>query len=236
MSDMKHKLITAALLAAALAAPAAAMAAPARMAPAALRQVAEQFLQVQTAGLPGKVTVSVGAVDPRLNLAPCPAPEAFLMPGARAWGKTTVGVRCAAPSAWTVYIQSQVSVLGSYVAAAVPLVQGQAIGEAQLSMMQGELTALPAGIATDKAQLVGKTSSLSISAGTPVRVDMVKARPVILLGQLVKLVSKGNGFSVSAEGKAAGSAAEGQVVAVRTGNGQQISGIARLGGMVEVAF
>ncbi len=230
---MKHKLITVALLWTAVS---AGTAAPARMEPDALRQVAEQFLQVQTAGLPGKVTVSVGAVDPRLNLAPCPAPEAFLMPGARAWGKTTVGVRCAAPSPWTVYIQSQVSVLGNYVAAAVPLVQGQAIGEAQLAMMQGELTALPPGIATDKAQLVGKTSKLSISAGTPVRVDLVQAKPVILQGQLVKLVSKGNGFSVSAEGKAAGSAAEGQVVAVRTGNGQQISGIARVGGMVEVAF
>jgi len=235
MASMKHILIIASLLAAGLA-NAAAPALPARMEPAALRQVAEQFLQVQTAGLPGKVTVSVGALDPRLNLAPCPAPEAFLMPGARAWGKTTVGVRCAAPSAWTVYIQSQVSVLGSYVAAAVPLAQGQAIEEAQLAVMQGELTALPAGIATDKAQLIGKTSSLSISAGTPLRVDMVKAKPVILNGQLVKLVSKGNGFSVSAEGKAAGSAAEGQVVAVRTGNGQQISGIARMGGLVEVAF
>ncbi len=231
MGSMKHILIIASLFAASLA-----QATPARMEPTALRQVAEQFLQVQTAGLPGKVTVSVGAVDPRLNLAPCPAPEAFLMPGARAWGKTTVGVRCAAPSPWTVYIQSQVSVLGSYVAAAVPLVQGQAIEDGQLAMMQGELTALPPGIATDKTQLVGKSSSMSISAGTPVRVDMVRARPVILQGQLVKLVTKGNGFSVSAEGKAAGSAAEGQVVAVRTGNGQQISGIARLGGLVEVAF
>lgn len=239
MCRMKRKLITAALLAATIAATAvaiAAPAAPARMEPAALRQVAEQFLQVQTAGLPGKVGISVGAVDPRLNLAHCPAPEAFLMPGARAWGKTTVGVRCAAPSPWTVYIQSQVSVLGSYVAAAVPLVQGQAIEEGQLAMMQGELTALPAGIATDKSQLLGRTSNLSISAGTPLRLDQVKAKPVILQGQLVKLVTKGPGFSVSAEGKAAASAAEGQVVAVRTGNGQQISGIARHGGLVEVAF
>lgn len=241
MCPMKRKLITAALLLATMAATAVAMAAPAapapaRMEPAALRQAAEQFLQVQTAGLPGKVTVSVGAVDPRLNLAPCPAPEAFLMPGARAWGKTTVGVRCAAPSPWTVYIQSQVSVLGSYVAAAVPLAQGQAIEAGQLAVMQGELTALPPGIATDKAQLIGRTSNLSISAGTPLRLDLVKAKPVVLQGQLVKLVSKGNGFSVSAEGKAAGSAGDGQVVAVRTGNGQQISGIARPGGLVEVTF
>lgn len=231
MGSMKHLLPLSALLAAALA-----HAAPPRMEPAALRQAAEQFLQVQTAGLPGKVTVSVGAVDPRLNLAPCPAPEAFLMPGARAWGKTTVGVRCAAPAVWQVYIQAQVSVLGNYVAAAVPLAQGQAIEDSQLAVMQGELTALPAGIATDKAQVIGRSSTLSLAAGTPLRIDLLKSKPVVLQGQLVKLVSKGNGFAVSAEGKAAGSAGEGQVVAVRTASGQQISGIARAGGLVEVAF
>jgi flagella basal body P-ring formation protein FlgA len=64
----------------------------------ALRTVVEQFLQTQTAGLPGDVTVKVGAIDARTALAACPAPEAFLQPGARAWGKTTVGVRCTAPS------------------------------------------------------------------------------------------------------------------------------------------
>jgi flagella basal body P-ring formation protein FlgA len=62
------------------------------------------------AGLPGEVSVKVGAVDPRTALAACPAPEAFLQPGARAWGKTTVGVRCTAPSSWTMYIQAQVNV------------------------------------------------------------------------------------------------------------------------------
>jgi flagella basal body P-ring formation protein FlgA len=231
MGSMKHLLTLLALLclnAGALA--------QNRMDPAALRQSVEQYLQVQTAGLPGKVTVHAGAVDARLALAPCPAPEAFLMPGARAWGKTTVGVRCAAPAVWTVYIQANVSVLGNYVAAAVPLAQGQAIEEAQLAVLQGELTTLPAGIATDKGQVIGRSSSLSLMAGAPLRLDLLKSKPVIQIGQLVKLVSHGNGFSVSAEGKAAANAAEGQVVAVRTAGGQQISGIARLGGLVEVAF
>jgi flagella basal body P-ring formation protein FlgA len=67
-------------------------------------------------------------------------------------------------------------------------------------------------------------------------VDLLKSKPVVLLGQPVKLVSRGNGFSVSAEGKAAGNAGEGQVVQVRTANGQQISGIAKAGGLVEVTF
>jgi flagella basal body P-ring formation protein FlgA len=49
-------------------------------------------------------------------------------------------------------------------------------------------------------------------------------------------VSNGNGFSVSAEGKAIGNAGDGQIVQVRTPSGTVISGTARTGGMVEVAF
>ncbi len=78
---------------------------PAYQDAAALKRTVEQFLQVQSGGLPGQVTVAVGAIDPRMNLAACPDPQAFFMPGARAWGKTTVGVRCATPAAWTVYIK-----------------------------------------------------------------------------------------------------------------------------------
>lgn len=204
--------------------------------PAKLRQTVDQFLQVQSAGLPGKVTVTVGNVDGRMKLAACPAPEAFLMPGTKPWGKTTVGVRCAAPSPWTVYIQANVSVLGNYIAAAAPVPQGQPIVESQLATIQGDLTTLPASIATDKAQVLGRTSNIAISAGMPLRLDSLRIKPVVQMGQLVRLVSAGPGFKVSAEAKAAGNAADGQVVQVRTAGGQHISGIARAGGMVEVAF
>jgi flagella basal body P-ring formation protein FlgA len=204
--------------------------------PARLRQTVDQFLQVQSAGLPGKVTVTVGNVDQRMKLAACPAPEAFLMPGSKPWGKTTVGVRCAAPSPWTVYIQANVSVLGNYIAAASPVPQGQPIVESQLATMQGDLTTLPASIATDKAQVLGRTSNIAISAGMPLRLDSLRIKPVVQTGQLVRLVSSGPGFKVSAEAKAVANAADGQVVQVRTAGGQNISGIARAGGMVEVAF
>jgi len=48
-------------------------------------------------------------------------------------------------------------------------------------------------------------------------------------------VSTGVGFSVSSEGKALGNALAGQIVQVRTNNGQTVSGIARPGGVVEVS-
>ena len=213
-----------------------AAATPARQDPNALRAVAEQFLLTQAAGLPGEVSVKVGALDPRTALAGCPAPEAFLQPGARAWGKTTVGVRCSAPSVWTVFIQAQVNVKADYVAAAVPLAQGQPVEQGQLMLVKGDIAAMPNGIITDMAQAIGRTPTVSLAAGTPLRLDTLKSRPVVQQNQAVRLVLNGNGFSVSSEGRAIGTAGEGQVVQVRTASGTVISGTARTGGMVEVAF
>jgi flagella basal body P-ring formation protein FlgA len=214
----------------------AAPATPARQDPNALRAVAEQFLLTQAAGLPGEVSVKVGAVDPRTALAGCPAPEAFLQPGARAWGKTTVGVRCSAPSSWTIFIQAQVNVKAEYVAAAVPLAQGQPVEQGQLMLVKGDIAAMPNGIITDMAQAIGRTPTVSLAAGTPLRLDTLKSKPVVQQNQAVRLVLNGNGFSVSSEGRAIGTAGEGQVVQVRTPSGTVVSGTAKAGGMVEVAF
>jgi flagella basal body P-ring formation protein FlgA len=236
---MKSTLLPALLLA--VAAPLAlaqqrAPAAGARQDPAALAAVVDQFLQTQTAGLPGKASVKVSPVDPRMSLAACPAPEAFLQPGARAWGKTTVGVRCSAPTAWTVYIHAQVTVLAAYVAAAVPLAQGQPVEQGQLALMQGDLAAMPSGIITDMAQAIGRSPTVSLAAGTPLRLDALKAKPVVQQGQAVRLVSRGAGFAVSGEARAIGSAGEGQVVQVRTPAGAVVSGTAKAGGLVEIVF
>ena len=102
---------------------------------AVLKQTAEQFLLTQANGLPGEVRVTVGAIDPRLKLPVCPVPEAFLPPSSKAWGKTTVGVRCNVPSAWTIYVSAQVRVHGEYIAAAAPLAQGQTIGQGDICIL-----------------------------------------------------------------------------------------------------
>ena len=231
---MKTTLLAALLLASPLAL--AQQAAAPRQDLKALQSVVVDFLKVQGAGLPGTVSVEVRPLDARMSLAACPAPEAFLQPGARAWGNTTVGVRCAAPTAWKVYIQAKVAVQGEYVAAAVPLAQGQPIEQSQLVLMQGDLAALPNGVLTDMAQAVGRSSTVSVQAGAPLRLDGLKSKPVVLQGQAVRVVSSGAGFSVSAEAKAIGNASEGQVVQVRTPAGKILSGVAKEGGLVEVAI
>ena len=85
----------------------------------------DQLLRTQTRGLPGRVSYTIGQLDPRTQLAPCPAVEAFLPPGNRLWGRISVGVRCLADGGWTVYVPVQVSVTANFLVSARPLSPGQ---------------------------------------------------------------------------------------------------------------
>ena len=195
-----------------------------------------EFLETQTIGYPGKVSIRVGAIDANMRLAQCPDVQVFLPTGSRAWGKTSVGVRCSAPSVWTIYVQATVSVLAQYLVAAAPLAQGQVVTSQDLLFESGDLTQLPAGVFTNQAQAIGRTVNISMNAGTVLRQEMLKISPVVQQGQTVKLTSSGNGFSVSAEGQAMSKANEGQVVQVKVASGQIVTGIARSGGQIEVGF
>jgi flagella basal body P-ring formation protein FlgA len=201
-----------------------------------LRKTVEQFLQTQSAGLPGKATITVGSIDLRLSLPGCAAPEAFLPPGGRAWGKTTVGVRCTVPAPWKIYIAATVRVQGDYIAAAAPLAQGQSIGPNDITKVKGDLTSLPAGVITDPSQAVGRTLSISLPPGAPLRQDALRNQQAIQQGQTVRVVSSGPGFSVSSEARALNNANDGQITQARTGNGQIVRGVARMGGVVEVTY
>lgn len=196
----------------------------------------DHYLRIQTQGLPGQVTYHIGQIDSRTQLRPCSVFEPFLPTGSRLWGKTTVGVRCLAPSTWTIYVPVQVNVSGNYLISARPVTAGQLLVTDDIVIRHGDLGSLPANILTDPTQALGKTAKNRIAAGQPLRSDFLIAPWAVQQGQSVKLVSKGSGFSVSSEGKALNNAADGQVAQVRTNSGQTVSGIARPGGMVEVAY
>lgn len=202
----------------------------------ALKQAAEQFLRTQASGLPGEVRVTVGSIDPRMKLPACATQEAFFPPSSKAWGKTSVGIRCTAPSPWTIYVSAKVQVNGDYVVAAVPLAQGQTITQADIAKVKGDLTAMPAGIITDASQAIGRMVANSIRLGSPLRQDALRNQQAIQQGQAVRVIVNGAGFSVSSEARALNNANEGQLTQVRTSSGQVISGIAKLGGIVELTY
>lgn len=205
-------------------------------APGGLEEAIKRFAQIQTQGYPGTVQITVGPLDPRSQLGPCSSYEPFIPAGSRLWGKTNIGVKCVSPSLWTVYVPISISVSGHYLKTARMLAAGQAITGNDIEVVSGDLTALPDGILTDPAQAIGKPPRIGLAAGQPLRADQIVVPPAIRQGQTVKLITRGPGFSVSSEGKALTNAGEGQTVQVRGASGQTVSGIARAGGVVEIAY
>lgn len=201
-----------------------------------IRKVVDSFVRQNTAELPGQVTLSLGAIDPRLQLPACEQPEVFLPAGSRLWGNTTVGVRCTSTTPWTIYVPVSVKIMAQVAVAARPLSAGQIISAADVLLQSNDLSQLPPGIILDPALVIGKNLVNGTASGHAFRSDMLRAPQVIQQGQTVKLVAKGSNFQVSSEGKALGNATLGQVVSVRTQSGQVINGIAQQNGVVEVNF
>lgn len=197
--------------------------------------LAERHARLQTQGLPGKVTINVGSLDPRTQLPPCSAHEAFTPPGARLWGKTHVGVRCLGPNTWSILVPVQITVTSQYVTTARPLAAGQVIQAGDLVTISGDLASQPTGVVTDTTAAIGKTLKNPLAAGQALRADQLLAPLVVRQGQMVRLISKGPGFSVSGEGKAINNAAEGQIVQIRMPSGQVVSGVAQADGTAEIS-
>ena len=206
---------------------------PGQQDPEALRATALAFLQQQAAGLPGKVDITVTSAFPR-GLSACTALEPFLPTGSRMWGRTTVGVRCAGERPWTIYLQARVSLHATYYLAARAMAAGEVLTAADLVARDGDLTGLPQAIVTDPSQAIGSVSLTRIAGGMPLRRDMLKSASAVGIGQTVRVVAAGDGFSISAEGSAMSNASPGQQVRVKTANGQIISGIVRDGATVEI--
>lgn len=201
-----------------------------------IRAGAIQYVYQQTASQPGSVTVTAGVLEPRLHLPACHGMEFFTPVGSRLWGSSNVGVRCTAPSPWTIYVPVNIKVTAAIVFAARPLQTGQKLAEADILLKSDDLTQFASGVITDPKQALGKTVTISVAPGSPLRLDMLRAPHVIQQGQSVKIIAQGRGFQVNAEGKALTSAAAGQIVSVRTPSGQIVKGTAKEGGMVEVPF
>ncbi|KVS98327.1 flagellar basal body P-ring formation chaperone FlgA [Burkholderia ubonensis] len=219
--------------ASAAAAAATAATPPGQQDPDTIRRTALAFLQQQIAGLPGKPAASVAPSFPR-GLAACTTLEPFLPTGARLWGRTTVGVRCAGERPWTVYLQAKVTVQATYYAAARQIAPGEVLTAADLVARDGDLTLLPLAVITDPSQAVGSTALARVAAGLPLRQDMLKSAASVSAGQTVRVVAAGPGFTISAEGSALANAAPGQSVRVRMAAGQIVTAIVKDAGTVEI--
>ena len=202
---------------------------------AAIRGAIDEFLRIQTNGLPGKSTYTIGNIDADRLAGVCDGFDVSMGNGAKQWGNTQVVVRCRGGT-WTLRVQVQIRVVAEYLVVARPVSAGQQLTDADVRRQLGELSDLPAGLLMDKEQAVGRTAVATIAAGRPLRADMLRLPTVVQQGQNVKVIGTGSGFQVTNEGRALSNAVVGQVIQVRLNSGQIVSGLVRADGAVEIRF
>lgn len=172
-----------------------------------------------------RLEVSLGSADARLRLAPCDKVQAYVPDGVNLWGRSRVGLRCEQGAVhWNVYVPVTVRVFGAGVVPAVNLPLGARIEAADLRVAEVDLAAegSPAILSVDEA--AGRLVARSVQAGQSLRQGHLKAKRYFAVGDPVRLIVKGSGFSVSGTGEALTPGDEGQCARIRTEAGRIVCG------------
>ena len=171
-----------------------------------------------------RMEVELGSLDPRLQLAPCQKIEAYLPTGARAWGKTRVGLRCTQGHVrWNVSLAVAVHVFGPAVVAARPMPAGTVLAQEMLAVAEVDLAAEGGGAFIRADLLLGRTLARPLQAGEALRSVALRQRQWFMAGETVQVQANGAGYVISAEAQALGPGIEGVPVRVRFDNGRVVS-------------
>ena len=201
------------------------------------RWLDDALQQSQTAALPLRMEVSVGALDARLRLAPCAQVEPYLPTGTRLWGRSRLGLRCVdGPTRWNVFLPITVKAFGPAWVLAGNVAAGAVLAEQDAIEAEVDWAAEPAAILGTPQSWVGQTAARPLAAGQALRQNMVRPPQAFRAGAPVRVVVQGPGYSVTSSGQALSAGAVGQNVRVRMANGRVVGGIVSEDGTVEAAM
>lgn len=199
-----------------------------------IRQMAAEAGAAVPAGT--RVEVEVGAIDPRLKLAPCARITPYLPTGTRLWGRAQVGLRCTEGARWSVYLPVQVKVYAKAWTVNQPLAFNTVVKAEHLQLGEVDIAAEPSPVIGQPQAAIGRPLARALKPGQALREADLKARQWFAAGDTVHIVSAGSGFSVSAEGLALGPGIDGKSTKVRIEGGRIVSGRAVATRRVEVAL
>ena len=199
---------------------------------ATIRSAAQTYVKSLIPPSAGESSVTVGQLDGRLRLARCSPKElsASLPSGMALQARSTVGVTCAAPVHWTVYvpvtIESTIKVLVLTRAAN----RDERLGATDVTVETRRTAGPGNAYLTTPAELSGRTVRRPLAAGTTLSVDMFTPDLIVRRGQAVTLLSSGGAVEVRASGRAMIDGAAGARIQV-----QNLSSMRVVEGVVESA-
>ncbi len=185
---------------------------------------AEQFLQQN---IPhdqySRVRITMGQLDSRLRLRQCNQPlETKLAPGRRFAGKTTLHVKCAGKTPWTVFINANIQLYQNVMVSAIPLSRGHILRPDDLKPMEMELSQLNYGYFTDDKALIGQQLKRRLPQHRLIKSNYIRPATLVKRGEIVSIVAENSGFSVKMSGTALMDGARGDRIRVRNISSKRI--------------
>jgi len=204
---------------------------------AAVRAAAVAYVRSELPADSGVTEITAGELDHRLRLARCATgPRVESATSSAALSRSTVGVSCAGPVRWTVYVpvtvvrRIPVLVLRHAVARFARLTADDVTVETRTA------TGITAAFLGSTPELNGRRLERTLPAGTSLTVDMFEPDLIVRRGQDVTLVVQSGGIEVRAAGRALQDApAGGRLKVQNLSSDKVIEGVAESSDTVRVA-
>jgi flagella basal body P-ring formation protein FlgA len=177
------------------------------------------------AGVKLKMEVTVGSLDSRLKLAPCPTVEPYVPMGSRLWGRSRVGLRCVdGATRWNVSVPVTVKAVGMAWVVRGQVASGGVITQSDVVQAEVDWAEETSPVVQEQSAWLGQIATRQLTTGMVLRQGMVKAAQVFQAGAQVRIVAQGAGFEIESEAEALSAGVVGQPARVRMDNGRITSG------------
>ncbi len=176
---------------------------PVRESPDAIRAVAEAFVKSQLPKDANIAAVTAGSLDGRLHLVRCTDGMHGTLPaGASLQSRSMVGVACAGPVHWTVYVPVTVETRISVLVLKHPVPRDAHLTSDDVTVESRKVTGLTTAYLSEVGDLQSRVARMPLAVGTTLTVDMFAPDVVIHHGQDVTLLASAGGIEVRAAGRA----------------------------------
>lgn len=188
-----------------------------------LRETAKAFVLQQIQSPPTVPYVEVGALDARLRLPECAdKPEAFLPPGSRILGSSSIGIRCHSPKPWSLYVPITVKIFAPVLVASHAMNRGSQITAQDFQTAELNIATLSGGYLSMPEKILGMTVKYPIDAGAAYTPAMLEAPNMVRRGKQVTILAEVAGIEVRMAGKALMDGSAGALIQVRNLASQRV--------------
>lgn len=182
--------------------------------------------------------VIVESLDSRLRLQKCEqALTAFSNSDRVGLGSQTIGIKCDAPVAWTVYVPVRIKVFKPVVVAARSLDAKQVITEGDIRLEQQDIARIRRGYMDNIESVVGLQLKYPVAVGVVINPNSLLEQKVVHRGEQIMLVATIGKMEVRMAGTALADGEQGERVRVKnTSSKRVVEGVVDGPGIVRVTM